>query len=224
MSTPLIHLETMFVLDDAGRILSTCEPQATPGPRFFLVRGLTGSAWAVRSDVVDEVAEALSRLAQNEPPLSDFRDAPLHAQQYQALIGGRVHSGPMFVFPQVLTHASDVVPVEDEQLLGRYFRGWIRGEIVAGRAPALAIVESGYPVSVCFSARRSQIAAEAGLETATGFRGRGFGQRVTAAWALAVRTTGRTPLYSTDWTNAASLAVARKLRLEAYGANWNLSD
>jgi len=53
----------------------------------------------------------------------------------------------------------------------------------------------------CFCARRSDAAAEAGLETAEAFRGRGFGPRVTAAWAWAIRATGRIPLYSTAWTN-----------------------
>ena len=38
-----------------------------------------------------------------------------------------------------------------------------------------------------------------------------------------MRASGRTPLYSTAWSNAASLAVARKLGLIPYAATWNLS-
>jgi hypothetical protein len=224
VSTPQIHLETAFVLDSAGRILSTREPQATAGPIFFLVRGSASCAWAVRSDVADDVAEELCLLAQQEPLLSNFHDAPRYAKQYNALIGGRVRSGPAFIFPQSMVRPADVVEVDDEQLLGRHFRGWVAGEIAAGSMPVLAIMDDGYPVSVCFSARRSLVAADAGLETAISFRGRGFGPRVTIAWALAVRASGRTPLYTTDWTNAASLAVARKLSLEPYAANWSLSD
>lgn len=98
------------------------------------------------------------------------------------------------------------------------------GEIVQGRSPAMAIVEDGYPVSVCFCARRSHEAAEAGLETAEAYRGRGYGPRVAAAWALAVRASGRIPLYSTSWNNAASLAVARKLGLIVYASGWSLHD
>ena len=78
-------------------------------------------------------------------------------------------------------------------------------------------------MSVCFCARRAGFAAEAGLETAPPFRGLGLGPRVAAAWALAMRASGRTPLYSTAWSNAASLAVARKLGLIPYAATWNLS-
>jgi hypothetical protein len=88
----------------------------------------------------------------------------------------------------------------------------------------VAVVEDGYPVSICFSARKSGVAAEAGLETAEAFRGRGFGPRVAAAWALSIRAAGRVPLYSTSWANDASLAVARKLGLLAYASHWSLSD
>jgi hypothetical protein len=224
MSTPKLHLETSFVLDAAGRIASTREPEATPGPVFSLVRSTTSCAWAVRTDVGEAVADELNRLAREEPPVSKLRQAPLHADRYISLIGGRVQSGPAFRFPQAITQAADVVVVEDERLLERHFRGWVAGEIAAGRAPVMAIVENGYPVSVCFSARRSTIAAEAGVETAAEFRGRGFGSRVTAAWALAIRASGGIPLYSTDWSNKPSLALARTLSLVAYAADWSLAD
>jgi predicted GNAT family acetyltransferase len=140
------------------------------------------------------------------------------------LLNGRVSSGPAFIFPETVTQPGGISLVEDERLLERHFSGWVPGEIAAGRAPVMAIIQDGYPVSVCFSARQSLVAAEAGLETASGYRGRGYGPRVVAAWALAVRASGRTPLYSTNWSNAASRAVAQKLGLVAYAASWSISD
>jgi len=225
MSTPELHLQTVYVLNQAGRILSTREPQATAGPGFALVRSPTRCASAVRADVAEDIALELGRLAQEEPLLSNLRDEPVHMDRYQSLLEGRVHSGPAFSFPQGLPPQSpDVVVVQDEHLLQHHFRGWIEGEIAAGRAPVLAIVDGGYPVSICFSGRSSGIAAEAGLETAVGFRGRGLAAQVTSAWGMAVRTSGRVPLYSTDWSNASSLAVARKLKLEPYAAHWSVQS
>jgi predicted GNAT family acetyltransferase len=113
------------------------------------------------------------------------------------------------------------VIVDDEQALAHNFRGWVPGEIAEGRAPVLAIVEDGHPASICFCARRSTHFAEAGLETAAPYRGRGLAQRVTTAWARACRAAGREPLYSTAWSNHASLAVARKLGLRQYASYWN---
>jgi predicted GNAT family acetyltransferase len=78
------------------------------------------------------------------------------------------------------------------------------------------------PVSICFSARVSESAAEAGVETAAEFRGRGLAGLVTSDWAAAIRSSGRTPIYSTSWNNSASLAVARKLGLIACASYWNL--
>ena len=112
--------------------------------------------------------------------------------------------------------------IEDIQSLDHHFSGWTAGEIPY-RTPIVALVEDGYPVSVCFCARRSRVAAQAGLETAVEFRGRGLGPRVAAAWALAIRASGRIPLYSTSWSNDASLAVARKLGLVAYASEWSIS-
>jgi hypothetical protein len=225
MTTPELHLQTLFLLDGAGRIVSTREPHARPGPAFILVRSPTGCAWAVSAGVARETARELDRLARSEPPLSHLRTEPVHVNAYQALIPGQVHSGPAFSFPAAMpTTSSEVVIIEDEGLLGRYFRGWMEGEISAGRAPVMATLDRGDPVSICFSARSSAVAAEAGVETAVDFRTHGFATRVTAAWGMAVQASGRIPLYSTDWSNTPSLGLARKLGLEPYAADWSVSS
>jgi hypothetical protein len=236
--TPDLHLQTLFVLDRDGRITSTREPGGTRGPLFALVRGLSGRAWAVRADVPRDLADELDRLAREEPAVTDLQQAPLHAHRYSHLLRSRLpgvevsqSGGPAFAFPEILAQPADgverdadVALIEDEQLLQHHFKGWVPGEIAAGRRPVMAAMSGGQPISICFCARSSDIAAEAGLETAEPFRGRGLGPKVTAAWALAIRASGRAPLYSTIWTNHASRAVARKLGLLAYAASWSLTD
>jgi hypothetical protein len=222
MSTPDLYLQTSFVLNSNGRITSTREPGPRPGPAFSLVRSAARCAWAVRANIPQGLAYELDNLAREELPVLNFRDAPVHADRYVSLVGGRIESGPAFTFPHAIDQPADTVFVEGLRMLSRNFRGWNDDEI-PGRSPILAVVENGDAVSVCFCARRSHKAAEAGLETATAFRGRGFGPRVTAAWALAIRASGRVPLYSTSWINGASLAVARKLSLVAYASTWSLS-
>ena len=138
------------------------------------------------------------------------------------VLKGRVYSGPAFVFPEAIAQPHGTVFIEDVRLLDHHFSGWQASEIPE-RTPIVALVEEGHAVSVCFCARRSDVAAEAGLETAVEYRGRGLGPRVAAAWALAIRASGRIPLYSTSWCNEASLAVARKLRLVTYASAWSIS-
>ena len=153
--------------------------------------------------------------------MADFGDAPVHAKRYRTLVGGEVYAGPAFSFPKTVEQPDATVHVNALPLLARHLSGWTAAEI-PGRSPIVAVTEDGHAVSVCFCARRSEKAAEAGLETAEAYRGRGFGPQVTAAWALAVRASGRVPLYSTSWENGASLAVARKLGLVAYASGWSL--
>ena len=219
--TPGIKLRTALLLDEHGRIRSTREPQSQPGPLFTLIRSASSCAWAVRADVPAALGAELDRLAGEEPPFRNPQDAPLHADTYLSLVGGEIVSGPGFTFPDEIARPADVTRVDSLQLLERNFRGWTAGEILE-RSPILAVIDGGYPVSVCFCARSSETAAEAGVETAAALRGRGFAPRVTAAWAAAIRASGRIPLYSTSWSNAASRAVARKLGLAQYASTWSL--
>ena len=222
MSTPALQLQTLFLLDGEGRISATRSPEPSPGPLFMLVRGTASCAWVVREDEPQEIADELNGLAREEPPFSDLRQDPVHAEQYKSLVNGGVDSGPAFTFPEKIVQPRRTVLIDEIQLLDHHFSGWKAGEIPE-RMPIVAVVEEGYPVSVCFCARRSNVAAEAGLETAVAYRGRGLGPRVAAAWALAIRASGSVPLYSTSWSNHASRAVARKLGLVAYASNWNIS-
>jgi hypothetical protein len=221
-ATPRLQLETLFVLSDRGRILSTRQPRPSPGPAFLLTRGSTEVAWAVRDDVAADVAAELDDWARQEPVSSEWDRPPIHAGRYQAALRGRVAWGPAFEFPEPVATPAGVVALRDEAPLQRHFSGWVAGEIQAGASPVVAVLVDGHAVSVCFCARRSTVAAEAGLETAPAFRGRGYAARVTSAWAAAVRASGRTPLYSTSWANVSSWAVARKLGLRTYATNWSI--
>jgi hypothetical protein len=132
---------------------------------------------------------------------------------------GQISMGPAWCFPDEIERpAEPVVAVgTDRGILGDAF-AWL-ADIYPLWQPAWAVAYEGRAVSVCFSARNTPEAAEAGVETAEDFRGRGYAVAAVAAWAGAVRAEGRTPLYSTSWDNLASQRVARKLGLRLYGAD-----
>jgi hypothetical protein len=135
-------LKTLFVLNSAGRILLTREPGANRGPLFSLIRNEVACVWAVRSDVPEDIASEIDHLARAEPTISNFREAPVHAERYVSLLN-RIHSGqqagatirqsagPAFEFPEAIAQPADIVVIEDEQLLHQNFRGWVAGEIVS---------------------------------------------------------------------------------------------
>ena len=221
--TPRLQLETLFVLDGAGRIRHTREPNPTSGPAFALIRDKTSCAWAVSTRVPSALADDLNALAREETPLAALSDPPRNAAAYARLLGGQSTSGPVFTFPDSIPTVEDVVRVTALSALKRHFRGWTADELPE-RAPILGIAIDGHVVSICFCARRSEVAAEAGVETAAEYRGRGLGPRVTAAWAWMIRESGRLPLYSTPWTNAPSLALAKHLGLLPCGVNWSVYE
>jgi GNAT acetyltransferase len=219
--TPELQLNTMYALDARGRIRSGNDGK--PGPFFALIRSASRCAWAVRADLPEELAAELDRLAAEEPPLRQPEAPPLHQSRYRSLVGGEIVAGPAFTFPDELAPRGEVTIVDELRMLEHNFRGWTADEI-PWRSPIMAVMEHGYPVSVCFCAASSDTAVEAGVETAEAFRGRGFAPRVTAAWAIAMRAAGKIPLYSTSWSNTASRAVARKLGLSQYASDWSLVD
>ena len=219
---PRLQLDTLFVSDARGRIVSTREPRPSPGPAFVFIRGHFECAWAVRADVPEPITRELEGLASQEPPSAAWEKPLRHADRYAALLRGRIRSGPAFEFPHNLEDAGNAVVIDDEHELGHHFSGWVAGEIAGGRAPVLAFGAGGHALSICFCARRSAMAAEAGIETAEHFRGRGYAGQAALAWARLVRARGLFPLYSTDWSNHASLALARKLKLVPFAADFSV--
>ena len=137
------------------------------------------------------------------------------------IVGCEFDAGPAFEFPEHMPLFEEAALIEDvERLLGS-FNGWTADEL-PGRSPIMAIIKDGVPISICFCARMSESVAEAGVETTPEFRGHGSAGLATAAWATAIQASGRTPIYSTSWSNGPSLAVARKLGLVACASYWNL--
>jgi RimJ/RimL family protein N-acetyltransferase len=141
------------------------------------------------------------------------RDAPLT----------EMWSGPAWRFPDEIPQVErEVIPVtrENDDLVRPVFP--ILADDLRWRQPCLAIVADGRLASLCYSARNTPIAAEAGVDTLEEFRGRGYAPAVVAAWARVVREEGRIPLYSTSWDNLASRSVACKLGLVLYGADLSI--
>lgn len=215
------QIDALYKLDAEGRIRGTREPAGSSGPRLAVVRDREAVAWALRHDVESAVAREIAHLAVDEGRLRDPAAPLRHAKEYQALLGGRPWAGPAFEFPATVGPVRGVVLLGDRTALAKHFAGWAPGEVQA-RGGVLAVMDGADAVSICFSARRSDSVAEAGVETAAAWRGRGLAGRVVTAWASRVRAEGLEPSYSTEWTNVASLAVAKKLGLRLFAVDWSI--
>lgn len=221
------HVGALFTQNDAGRLIRVNEPGGKPAPRFFLGQTTEGSEWWFRADLTEEIIQGLNAACAAVPDLltaepSPDRLAPFRAILQQSAPVQATWAGPAFRFPDRPAVAPSSVRINraNAELLSPYLESW-SDEV--GRGQTLyAVVVGGRAVSVCASVRENT-AHEAGVETAPAFRGNGYAARAVSAWAAAVRQMNRVPLYSTSWTNTASLAVARKLSLVQFAADLHLT-
>ena len=221
-----IAIEAQFTHDAAGRIVADNEPDGDPGPRFFLCRSREGNLWRVRHDVPDPIARELDAIAATEPVRDDLQAPPVQLDAILAALrpDGEPelgHSGPSYRFPPEIPALPGATRITREtlSLLHRMVGDLARLDHDFDQVePWLAVLVDGAAVTTCYSSRLSDRAAGAQLITMEGYRGRGYGPVATAAWARAVRESGRIPLYGTSWDNTASQAVARKLGLVMYGS------
>lgn len=223
-----LHVEALFTLDAAGRLLAVNEPGGAEAPRFFLGRTADGNVWWFRHDVDARLADDLRALCAARPTrleleADDAAVAPFIERLARERPVRRTWAGPAFRFPADLPDDDGAVRVTsgNATVLEPYLEAW-RADVAAG-VPMAAVLHDGRAVSVCCSVRATPRAHEAGVETHPDFRGRGHGARAVAAWARTVRAMHRVPLYSTSWDNEASRAVARKLRLIQFGADLHVT-
>lgn len=221
------QIATLFRLDGAGRLLAINESGDPPAPRLFLGRTAAGNRWHLRHDLPVDLRDELARILATESLATDLAAPPVTATALRAALAAHAPianewSGPAWSVPgRSLPLDSRAVMLDDAAPLVRTFPGWATD--FAASQPGAAILHEGEAVAVCFSARTSTGAAEAGVNTLPEWRGRGYACAVVATWAAAVRATGRIPLYSTSWDNAASRGVARGLGLRLYAADFHLT-
>lgn len=228
-----IHINTLFQCDPAGRLRCVNEPgpegAPPPAPRFYLGRTSEGNSWRFRYDLPAEMVAQLELLCQSEPVTADFQALPQNYAAIKTLLASQSpveseYRGPAYWVPETVT-ASPAALLLGEATIAvaqPHFPWLTSADPYYAMGPVAAVMVDGRAVSLCFCSRTPGLATEAGLETAAGYRGKGYAGAAVATWAAAVRQRGCRPLYSTSWDNLASQRVATKLGLICYGEDWSL--
>jgi RimJ/RimL family protein N-acetyltransferase len=218
-----MQVAALFVHDKQGRLLGVNEPDPDqPAPRFFLSRTAAGNLWRTRSDLPDDLSAALARRAADEPVATDLSQPARYEAEYIRLLQqhgavNSIYAGPAYYLPELAPPTSpDTVTIAaaNAALLEAHYP-YVRSRYTE-LAPVVVCIADGAAVAVCFSARITGQVAEVGVHTVEPYRGRGYAVETVRGWAAGTRAMGRLPLYSTEWANRASLAVARKLGAVQY--------
>ena len=228
-----IHVEALFTHDASLRLEFINEPWVSksnrrPSPRFFLGRTVAGNIWRFRSDLPTSLVKQLEVLCVNEPVTSNLSRKPKHFEAYVRLLEAQepiqqVWIGPTYHIPRGVEPSLQLVPITDAnaEVLGAGFSE-IRPEL--GKAqPFFGIIRGDHTVSICRSVRITSRGHEAGVETLSDYRGKGYAAAVIIGWTAAVNEMGCVPLYSTSWENMASQNVARKVGAIRYGVNFHVT-
>ncbi|MGK9251496.1 GNAT family N-acetyltransferase [Paenibacillus humicus] len=212
-----IQAEILFKTDGRGTMTAVNEPSGSAAPLIFLGRTAEGDVVRFGEDFPDDQREAFDRDFGKGRPGLGLGELIRRWNGIRELTS--IWMGPAYLFRNPVQAAGGAIRItsENRSLLDSGFPGLAEG--LEERQPVFAVVEDGLAVSVCFSARKGLLGAEAGLETLPGHRGRGLAIRCAEAWAQALQADGMLPFYSTSWDNFASQSVARKLGLHAYGVD-----
>jgi len=226
-----LHLDGLYLRDAAGLMLRARADR--PAPRVHLVRTVEGNRWLLNATLPAAIRGPVEALLATEGVLETVeameRRPPACREALLALLAedrppGGEYRGPAFTFPAGLpepAHPVEVLAGPEEARPHRDL-AWLGEFVETDRPVVIAREAGGEAVALCHSARLADCAAEAGVEVVEAFRRRGLARAVTLGWAQILRTTGREPLYSTQWENEASRATARSLGLTAYAEDWHI--
>jgi hypothetical protein len=219
-----LHADALFTYDEHGRMLWTNESDRRPPPRVFLGRTAMDCIARFRAALSATSVRRLEEIIDRWPPDGDLAILPLLRVAIQESItidapGAGESGGPVYHFPASIARPAETVEITDTNIeFVRDTYPWLYDDLSAWR-PCFAVLVDGAARSVCFTSRVNPAAMEAGVETLTAYRRHGYAAMAAAAWGAAIQSMGRVPLYSTQWTNLASQAVARRAGLIMFGSD-----
>lgn len=236
-----IQFQAALVLERAGRILTTNDPDRSPAPRFALAGCVSGNICGVRADVPDGIAAQLMDLAASEPPFFDRLGKPRHLDRYIGLLSydalvPKPAPEICYVLPNDIAYEHDIPLICSESLEGQELRATLAAKgIPTGLAkmgfadvsnfwdPWCVAMHDAEVASVAFAARLSETGACLGLATSPDLRGRGYAAAATAGWARMPALRSRALFYSTSQTNISSQRVIARLGLRFLGSSLGLT-
>jgi RimJ/RimL family protein N-acetyltransferase len=192
------------------------------------MRTAEGPICRFRADLPSDLAHRLQQLCSQEPLDRAFTELPVRYDQILELMARhapveKVWSGPAYMLPPLAPPPMQVISIDERNrdLLRTRFDDWTAD--IPHRRPFVALVDGGRAAAICASVRISPGVHCAGVETHPDFRRKGYAAQVVAAWAIAVRSDGATPFYSTSWDNLASQGVARRLGARLAGVDFHVT-
>lgn len=230
------QLRSAFIVDADGHIVAHNDPPRTAVDFKILLSGCKEGNVELFAAGLDRTRRVeVERFFATEPPLAQFAQHPIHLAHYAKILAGGEAPPKIAIGLNWHLRRGIGVPIEapvvmsgtaaGDALMARFQNAGVPPALVALGftdtdefwAPWCAVFEGNEIAALGFSARLGDAAADLGLVTVPGFRGRGFGAIATAAWAAHPALACHTLFYSTQLTNLSSQRVVARLGLRFIG-------
>lgn len=222
-----MQAKALFTHDNNNFIRNINDLDGAPAPRFFFGRTPDGNVLRFRYDLPQVIIRKLTSLVTEEPINNNLSRNTVILEKIKGILQEhkeiqKIYEGPAYKIPRGITFPSDVIKITNDNvhLLKNSF-GYMISELQFWE-PCFVKFVNGNVASICFSSRIADASHEAGVETLSDFRGKGFAADVVAAWAADIYKINRIPAYSTSWDNTASQSVAKKLKCDLYGIDLSI--
>jgi hypothetical protein len=222
-----MQAKALFTHNNDNFIRNINDLGGAPAPRLFYGRTAEGNVLRFRYDLPQEVIRKLTNLVSIEPSCCDLPRSTVSFEEIKKILQEHkeiqnIYEGPAYKLTGGKNFSTDVIKItKDNVILLEDSFDYMLSELQFWE-PCFAKLVDGNAVSICFSSRIAVESHEAGVETLSDFRGKGYAAEVVAAWAADIYKMNRIPTYSTSWDNTASQAVARKLKCEFYGVDLSI--
>ena len=222
-----MQAKALFTYDNNNSMRNINDLDGAPAPRFFLGCTPDGNVLRFRYDLPQELISKVTNLVNSEPINNTLTRNTVILEKMKGILKEhgeiqKIYEGPAYKLPRGITFPSDVIKITNDNVyrLENSF-DYMLSELQYWE-PCFAKFVNGKAVSICFSSRIAEASHEAGVETLSDFRGKGYAAEVVAAWAADIYKINRIPTYSTSWDNTASQSVAKKLKCELYGTDLSI--
>ena len=231
-----LDLAACFVPSLPGRFRRENTHDPSVSPRMIVMGGAAGNLAVVRDDIDDAIAERVLALIAGAPPWTTHDRLPDCLPAIVGLLSPEnIGPGLIYSLPNGVEydHTATIVrgdSAEGEDMLADMAaHGMPPSLMQAGFVdvshfwpPWCAAMVGEEIAAMAFAARLSDQAAEIGVYTFAGFRGRGLAAAVTADWSALPSLKDHTLFYSTQTTNLSSQRVTARLGLRLIGVSLRL--
>lgn len=226
---------TLFVLTPDGRIVRENDPEHSAGPLVFFAGCAEGNIALVRQDVDERLAKAILERLGAAPPWIDVAEPPpgigTICEDLRATTAVKaVTTSIIYALPNGGAAVADAAfachdDAAGAALVARLERDGMPEALTAAGflslddfwAPWCVRLEGDEIAAIAIAARLGEAAAEIGVYTFPGFRGRGLAAALTARWSSLAALGGKTLFYSALTPNRSSHRVAERLGLRPIG-------